>query len=118
MWTPKEYLDAGIYRAHPPRQFKRLIRRARDDRESQDVRAGKALPIVHVQAPGYAVVLWVERDDVIVTRAAADRFEQGHAASGIPEQRVDIFRHPAVQPAIDRCGQLYERNAQILHRST
>ena len=118
MRAPKEYFDAGIDGAYPPRQFKRLIRGARDDRKSQDVRAGKALPIVHVQVPRCAVVLWVERDDIIITRTAADRFEQGHAATGISEQRVDVFRDPAVQPAIDRGGQLYERNAQILHRST
>src|SRR5208337_1366115 len=118
MRAPKEYFDAGIDGANPLRQLKRLIRGARDDRESQAVRAGKALPIVRVQAPRGAVELWVERDDVIITRAAADRFEQRHTATGIPEQRVDVFCHPAVQAAIDRGGQLYERNAQILHRST
>src|SRR5208337_3553229 len=118
MRAAKKYLDAGIDGTNAPRQFKRLIRGARDDRESQDVRAGKALPIVHVQAPRCSVVLWVERDDVIITRAAANRFEQGHTASGIPEQRVNVFRDPAVQAAIDRSGQLYERNAQILHRCT
>ncbi len=118
MWTPKEYLDARIYRAHPPRQFKRLIRGPRDDREAQDVCTGKALPIVRVQAPGRAIVLWIERDDITVARAAADCFEQGHTASGIPEQRVDIFRHAPVQPPIDCGGQLHECDAQILHRST
>jgi len=96
---------------NPPRQFKRLIRRTSEDGESQYIRIREPIPLAHIQTPGYTVVLWVDSDDVLVTLAAADRFEQWHAAGREPEQRVNIFRQTAVQPPIHGRGQLHERNA-------
>ena len=111
MWASKEYLDAGIQQANPPRQFKRLIRRTSDDGEPQYIRIRKPLPIAFIQTPGYTVVLWDDSDDVIVARAAEDRFEQWHAARRKPEERVNVFRQPAVQPPVHGGGQLHKRNA-------
>ncbi len=110
-WASKEYLDAGIHQANPPRQFKRLIRRTSDDGESQYICIRKPVPIAYIQTPGYTVVLWVDSDNVLVTRAATDRFEQWHAAGRKPEQRVNVFRQPAVQPPVHGGGQLHKRNA-------
>jgi hypothetical protein len=118
MWASKEYLDAGIHQANPPRQFKRLIRRTSYDGEPQYIRIRKPLPIAFIQTPGYTVVLWNDSGDVVVARAAADRFEQWHAAGRKPEQRVNVFRLPAVQPAVNGGGQLDKRNAQTLHENT
>ena len=118
MWASKDYLDAGIHQANPPRQFKRLIRRTRDEGESQNIRSHKPLPIVYFQMPRHAVVLWDDTDNVLVTRAATDRFEQRHAPGRKPEQRVNVFRQMAVQPAVHGGGQLHESNAQTLHDNT